>query len=115
MIIQEEIVNESRKINMSDLQFNALLGTILADAYIGASGATTARVQWNHSSKQHEYCLHKYETLQKFATIPAPETQPRLRGRMELPLSEGDASVFPAAAALLFPTDGSVSLRSIWN
>ena len=75
MSIQEEIVNESRKINMSDLQFNALLGTILADAHIGASGATTARVQWNHSSKQHEYCLHKYETLQKFATNP-PRRKP---------------------------------------
>ena len=70
MNIQEEIVNESRKINMSDLQLKALLGTILADAYIGASGATTARIQWNHSSKQHEYCLHKYETLKEFATNP---------------------------------------------
>ena len=75
MPIQDEIVNESRKINMSDLQFNALLGTILADAYIGASGATTARVQWNHSSKQHEYCLHKYETLKEFATNP-PRRKP---------------------------------------
>ena len=75
MSIQEEIVNESRKINMSDLQFNALLGTILADAHIGASGATTARVQWNHSSKQHEYCLHKYETLKEFATNP-PRRKP---------------------------------------
>ena len=75
MSVQDEIVNEIRKINMSDLQFNALLGTILADAHIGASGAITARVQWNHSSKQHEYCLHKYETLQEFATNP-PRRKP---------------------------------------
>lgn len=70
MTTSQLIENERQKINMNGLQFNALLGTVLADAHIGASGAVTARIQWNHGWTQHEYCLRKYELLKEFATKP---------------------------------------------
>ena len=69
------IENERNAITMSELQFNGLLGSILADANISTSSKTTARIRWNHSWKQHDYCTHKYEVLKEFATQP-PRRKP---------------------------------------
>lgn len=71
------ILEEAALINMSELQVNAILGSLLGDAYLQKSGETTKSVHWNHSSKQMEYVQHKYQILQEFATRePQIKTNP---------------------------------------
>lgn len=68
-LIQEQILEEAAACGMSELQLNAILGSLMGDASIPKSETKeTARLQWNHSWKQKDYCIHKYETLKLFAT-----------------------------------------------
>lgn len=53
---------------MTEIQLNAILGSLLGDAGIRMSGLTTSSIRWNHSSKQMEYVQHKHQILHEFAT-----------------------------------------------
>ncbi len=68
-LIQSRIIEEAAACGMSELQLNAILGSLMGDASIPKpKTAETARLRWNHSWKQIGYARHKYETLKPFAT-----------------------------------------------
>lgn len=63
-----EIIEQAKAIGMSELQINAVMGSLLGDATFGTASGVGAPIRWNHSSKQMEYVQYKYQTLQEFAT-----------------------------------------------
>lgn len=64
------IIEQAAAIGMSELQLNAVMGSLLGDAAFESGGSQTMSIRWNHSSKQDAYVQHKYQTLQEFATRP---------------------------------------------
>lgn len=57
-----------QEIEMTELQKNAVLGSLMGDATFKASGKETKAIIWNHGAKQLEYVQHKYMVLQNVAT-----------------------------------------------
>jgi hypothetical protein len=57
-------------LRMSEIQLNAILGSVLGDACLARPASATANspVRWNHSWKQAEYVFHKHQLLKEFAT-----------------------------------------------
>lgn len=52
---------------LNDTEFQVFLGTVLGDAYLGKSKTlNSAFCSFNHSLKQQNYCLWKYEQLKRF-------------------------------------------------
>lgn len=52
-------------------EFQILLGTVYGDAYLGIDKkGISAFCSFNHSLKQQEYCLWKYEKLKRFCHKP---------------------------------------------
>lgn len=71
------LLQEAENLNMSELQLNAVLGSLLGDASLSKSSPMTNAIRWNHSSKQMDYVQYKYQTLQEFATRePQLKTNP---------------------------------------
>ena len=68
-------MNMARIEGLSELQLNAILGSLMGDAALHPSGQTTKALRWNHGVKQMDYVQHKYRTLSEFATRP-PLTKP---------------------------------------
>ena len=68
MCIKEELLKTASAEGFSQIQLNAIMGSLLGDGCLRASGKTTKALRWNQSQKQHEYNLHKYQLLQEHAT-----------------------------------------------
>lgn len=64
----QELRNQAQQEGIDNLQLNAIMGSLLGDGALeGRDCRETARIRWNHSWKQHEYVLHKYQLLQEHA------------------------------------------------
>lgn len=55
---------------ITELQLNAVMGSVLGDAYIQGVASGRRSIRWNHSIKQQEYVNHKYAVLRELATRP---------------------------------------------
>lgn len=71
------LVEEAKAIGMSEIQLNAILGSLLGDGSLRMSGELTKAIRWNHGSRQMDYVRHKYSLLSEFAVkepyiIPNP-------------------------------------------
>lgn len=57
-------------------EFQVLIGTMYGDGYLGLeANALNVRGHFAHSLKQQNYCLWKYEKLQRFCKAPKLEQQ----------------------------------------
>lgn len=64
------LVEAAVQAGMSELQMNAIMGSLLGDGCLRPSGRTTKGLRWNHGLPQEEYVYHKYNLLSEFATRP---------------------------------------------
>lgn len=55
---------------LSKKQREALIGFVLGDAYVQATGRMSARIRFEHSFKQKAYIEWKYGLMQKFMQAP---------------------------------------------
>lgn len=69
------LLEEAKTAGMTELQMNAVMGSLLGDGYLVQSSAAKKAIRWNHSLKQMDYVQHKYRTLSGFATRE-PFTKP---------------------------------------
>ena len=67
------LLEEAKKEGLSELQLNALMGTVLGDGCIRSQSQNTAFVLWDHSVKQKDYVNAKYQLLSGFVTRPPYE------------------------------------------
>lgn len=65
-----ELEKQMQDVGMTELQLNAVMGSLMGDASFRGSGANTKAVRWNHGEKQLPYVEHKYRILSEFATKP---------------------------------------------
>lgn len=65
---KDALIKKASEENLTDVQLNAIMGSLLGDASLRQSGKVTKAISWNHGAKQHEYNLHKYCLLQEHAT-----------------------------------------------
>ena len=59
---------EAKAIGMSEIQLNAIMGSLLGDASLQKPSGVAAPIRWNHSAKQKDYVNAKYQLLREFAT-----------------------------------------------
>ena len=64
------LIEQANEIGMTELQLNAVMGSLLGDGAFAIGGPNTVAIRWNHSSKQDAYVQNKYQTLREFATRP---------------------------------------------
>ena len=64
------LMDIAKEEGITELQLNAVMGSILGDAYLQGTTYGRKSIRWNHSIKQEEYVNHKYAVLQELATRP---------------------------------------------
>ena len=74
MSLAEEIKVEAEAIGMSEIQLNAIMGSLLGDGYVGQRSQSTSFIRWNHGAKQKDYVNAKYQLLKEFASKEPYET-----------------------------------------
>ena len=101
------IVEEAKQIGMTELQVNAIMGSLMGDAAFRASGVATKAIHWNHGVCQKEYVQYKYQTLSEFATRePYQRPNPGF-GDMWTVLHLRSLGVFHSMYCLMHPNNGS--------
>ena len=65
---KDALMKKAEEEQITEIQLNAIMGSLLGDASTRQSGKTSKAITWNHGAKQHEYNLHKYSLLQEHAT-----------------------------------------------
>ena len=71
------ILDEAAKIGMTEVQANAIMGSLLGDGCLRKCSDFTKGLRWNHGEKQMEYLRWKHGVLSEFAkrepyTAPNP-------------------------------------------
>ena len=66
--VVENVLDVAAEENFTELQLNAIVGSLMGDACLRQSGMTTKALRWNQGYKQHEYNLHRYQLLSEHAT-----------------------------------------------
>lgn len=98
------IVDQAAAIGMTEEQVNAIMGSLLGDGCLRSSGKVTKAVHWNHGQVQEDYVIHKYETLQEFATRPPLVKENPGYGDFWVLLSLKALPIFHSMYTLLRPT-----------
>lgn len=94
---------EAKKIGMSEIQLNAIMGSLLGDASIQKPSGVAAPIRWNHSVKQKDYVNAKYQLLREFATQPPFERPNPGFGDTWCVLTLKSLGVFLSLHRLLYP------------
>lgn len=97
------IVEEAKSIGMSEIQVNAVLGSLLGDGHVTMTSSGAASVRWNHGESQRDYVQEKYRALSGFVRRePFTRPNPGYGGNWVI-LETRSLGPFASAASLLYP------------
>lgn len=92
---------------MTEEQVNAIMGSLLGDACLRASGMETKAIRWNHGLPQEEYVNHMYSLLSEFATRPPFKVTNPGYGNTWIVLTLKSLQVFHSMYFLTRPEDST--------
>ena len=95
--------DEARSVGMSEIQLNAIMGSLLGDASLQKPSKVAAPIRWNHSVKQRDYVNAKYQLLREFATREPFEKANPGYGDSWYALTLKSLGVFLSLHQLLYP------------
>lgn len=95
--------DEAREVGMSEIQLNAVMGSLLGDACLRRPSNVAAPIRWNHSARQRDYVNAKYQLLREFATQPPFEAPNPGYGDTWCVLTLKSLGVFLSLHRMLYP------------